>query len=299
MYRNLNAVSIGMGLWAVVAAMAAPADAETVPRSGEYIFNLGGCESCHTDKKNNGPRLAGGRAFKTDFGTFYSPNITPDSGTGIGLWTYSDFVSAMREGRSPNGSHYFPAFPYTSYTNMVDEDLEALWEYLKRQPAQKRRNKKHDVSPPFSWRWLMGFWNLLYLDKGPRPEWDRGRYIAEALSHCHECHTPRSALGGRDDDMAYAGTKRHPEGIVVPNITPDKETGVGKWKKGDFDMLMTIGMLPDGDFVSGVMSESVSHSTSKMTPSDREALIKYLLSLTPIKNQVKTKKPPVSGEQEW
>ncbi|MCW8914689.1 MAG: cytochrome c [Magnetovibrio sp.] len=279
--------------------MAAPANAQTVPRSGEYIFNLSGCESCHTDKKGNGPRLAGGRAFKTDFGTFYSPNITPDPNTGIGLWTYSDFVRAMREGRSPDGSHYFPAFPYTSYTNMDDEDIKALWEYLKRQPAQAQRNKSHDISPPFSWRWLMRFWNVLYLDKGPKPEWPRGRYLAEALSHCHECHTPRGALGGRDDGMAYAGTKRNPEGITVPNITPNKQTGTGKWKKGDFEMLFTIGMLPDGDFVSGAMSESVSHSTSKMTATDREALIEYLLTLPSIKNQVKAKKAPVSGGQEW
>ena len=267
--------------------------------SGEYIFNLAGCEGCHTDKKNNGPRLAGGRAFETDFGTFYSPNITPDVQTGIGVWTYADFKTAMRHGRAPDGSHYFPSFPYTSYTRMTDEDLKALWDYLKSQPGVTRENKDHDLSPPFGWRWTVRFWNWLYLDKGPEKGWSRGRYVAEALSHCHECHTPRGSLGGRDDDMAYAGTKRNPEGITVPNITPDPETGIGKWGAGDFDMLLTIGMLPDGDFVGGVMGESVSHSTSKMTPKDRQTLIDYLMNRPAIKNRVESKKSQQSQGDDW
>ncbi|MEG3620271.1 cytochrome c [Magnetovibrio sp. PR-2] len=267
--------------------------------SGEYIFNLAGCEGCHTDKKNNGPRLAGGRAFETDFGTFYSPNITPDVATGVGVWTFADFEHAMRHGRAPDGSHYFPAFPYTSYTNMTQQDLEALWGYLKAQPSVSRKNKDHDLTPPFGWRWTVRFWNWLYLDKAPKPHWSRGRYVAEALSHCHECHTPRGPLGARDDDMAYAGTKRNLEGITIPNITPDKETGVGKWGAGDFDMLFTIGMLPDGDFVGGVMGESVSHSTSKMTLKDRAALIEYLMSRPPIQNRVETQKALQSQGSEW
>ena len=205
----------------------------------------------------------------------------------------------MRHGRAPDGSHYFPSFPYTSYTRMTDEDLKALWDYLKSQPGVTRENKDHDLSPPFGWRWTVRFWNWLYLDKGPEKGWSRGRYVAEALSHCHECHTPRGSLGGRDDDMAYAGTKRNPEGITVPNITPDPETGIGKWGAGDFDMLLTIGMLPDGDFVGGVMGESVSHSTSKMTPKDRQALIDYLMNRPAIKNRVESKKSQQSQGDDW
>ena len=276
-----------------------PAQSPTPMAPGEYVFHLAGCEGCHTDKKNNGDRLAGGRAFKTDYGTFYSPNITPDPDTGIGTWDLSDFRTAMREGIAPDGSHYFPAFPYTSYTHMTDQDVADLWDYLQAQPAVARTNQDHDLQAPFSWRWLMAFWNLLYLDEGPKPEWPRGQYVAEALSHCHECHTPRNALGGYQSDRAYAGTKRNPEGISIPNITPDRDTGTGKWGTADFDMLFTIGMLPDGDFVGGVMGESVSHTTSKMTASDRKAMIDYLQSLTPIKNQIESKKPKDSATEEW
>jgi mono/diheme cytochrome c family protein len=269
------------------------------PARGEYVFNLAGCEGCHTDKKNNGPRLAGGREFKTDFGVFYSPNITPDPTTGIGAWSESDFTAALRHGKAPNGSNYFPAFPYPSYTHMSDGDVADLWAYLKAQPAISQTNQPHKLDAPFGWRWLVMFWNWLYLDTGPQPEWSRGRYIAQALSHCHECHTPRNALGGYDADMPYAGTPRNPEGIVVPNITPDKETGIGKWSRGDLEMLFTIGMLPDGDFVGGVMAESVSHATSKMTPQDRVALIEYLSTLNSIANPVKVKKARKSGESDW
>ena len=267
-----------------------PASTQEQRAKGEYIFNLAGCVGCHTDKKGGGARLAGGRPFKTDYGTFYAPNITPDADTGIGTWTFDQFRRAIREGIAPDGSHYFPAFPYTSYTHMTDQDLAALWSYLQVQPAVSQINREHDLRAPFSWRWLMIFWNTLYLDEGPKPEWDRGRYVAEALSHCHECHTPRTALGGTISAMAFAGTARNPEGIAIPNITPDKETGTGKWKEDDFDMLFSMGMLPDGDFVSGVMSESVSHSTSKMTADDRKALIRHIRALPPVHNLIKAKK---------
>jgi len=263
---------------------------QTQLAAGEYVFNLAGCVGCHTDKKNGGARLAGGRAFKTDYGTFYAPNITPDADTGIGTWTFDQFRRAIREGMAPDGSHYFPAFPYTSYTHMTDQDLGALWTYLQAQPTVSQSNRAHDLNAPFNWRWLVTFWNALYLDQGPKPQWDRGRYLAEVLSHCNECHTPRTLLGGAITAMAFSGTPRNPEGITVPNITSDRETGIGKWKEGDFDMLFSMGMLPDGDFVSGVMSESVSHSTSKMTEADRKALIGYIRALPPVHNLIKAKK---------
>ena len=273
-------------------------DADTLKR-GEYVFNLSGCEGCHTDKKGNGERLAGGRAFKTDFGAFYSPNITPDPATGIGAWTAENFTAALRHGQAPNGDNYFPAFPYTSYTHMSDADIADLWAYLSAQPAVVRANRDHDLKPPYGWRWLMTVWNWLYLDAGPKPQWSRGRYVAEALSHCHECHTPRNALGGYDAGKPYAGTKRNPEGITVPNITPDRDTGIGKWSVGDLELLFTIGMLPDADFVGGVMAESVSHATSKMTKADRAALIEHLGALRPIANRVKSKKSQDSGDESW
>jgi len=295
----MSAVLAALVAGAAIMSTALPVMAQDQLAQGEYIFNLAGCEGCHTDKKAKGPRLAGGRAFKTDYGTFFSPNITPDPDTGIGAWKYDDFKRALREGVAPDGAHYFPAFPYTSYTHMTDDDIAALWTYIQAQPAVAHVNTPHDLSPPFGWRWLMAFWNLLYLDQGPKPDWERGRYVAEALSHCHECHTPRNAIGGYQNEKAFAGTKSNPEGIAIPNITPDAETGVGKWTEGDFNMLFTIGMLPDGDFVGGVMSESVSHSTSKMTAEDRKALIRHLQDLPSIHNQVKAQKAKVSGENDW
>lgn len=297
--QRIHAALLTIVSGVVFAALPASAQTQDQRVQGEYIFNLAGCEGCHTDKKGNGKRLVGGRAFKTDYGTFYSPNITPDVQTGIGTWSFEDFRRAMREGLSPDGKHYFPAFPYTSYTHMSDHDLAALWVYLQAQPAFTRANQEHDLKAPFGWRWLMVFWNWLYLDQGPSTNWSRGRYVTEALSHCSECHTPRNFLGGYNAAQAYAGTSRNPEGIAIPNITPDPQTGIGKWKTADFDMLFTIGMLPDGDFVGGVMGESVSHSTSKMTPSDRKAMIEYLQSLAPVTNQIKSKKAKVSGDQEW
>lgn len=284
--------------WAAFAFPAQATDALALSR-GEYMFNLAGCEGCHTDKKNNGERLVGGRAFATDFGTFYSPNITPDVATGIGSWTLADFTNALRHGKAPDGSNYFPAFPYPAYTHMSDDDVSDLWTYLRAQPAITHANQAHDLQPPFGWRWLVTAWNWLYLDPGPTSDWSRGRYLAEALAHCHECHTPRNMLGARNDAMAYAGTPRNPEGITVPNITPDVETGIGKWSAGELNQLFSLGMLPDGDFVGGVMAESVSHATSKMTPADRQALIEYLSTLPPIHNRVKVEKSSKTNTQDW
>lgn len=273
-------------------------DAVQIAR-GEYVFQLSGCEGCHTDKKSEGPRLAGGRALKTDYGTFFSPNITPDQATGIGGWTFDDFRRAMREGVAPGGVNLFPAFPYTSYTRMTDQDLADLWAYLMAQPAVARPNTPHELQAPFGWRWLLPVWNWLYLERGPEAGMERGEYVAQALSHCAECHTPRNWLGGYDASMPYAGTARNPEGIQIPNITPDPATGIGKWSDNDLNALFRFGMLPDGDFVGGVMSESVSHATSKMSPGDLTALIGYLRGLKPIVHRVKTEKARKSGGEEW
>jgi len=270
---------------------------------GKYIFDLAGCVGCHTDKKSNGPILGGGRKFETEFGTFYSPNITPDMNSGIGKWTFTDFARAMRDGISPDGLNYYPSFPYTSYNKIIDDDLKALWSYLRSIPAVAQTNTPHDLTPPFNWRFLISIWKLLNFDQdpfAPKPEktdtWKRGRYIIEALSHCRECHTPRNIIGGMNMDMDYAGTAKNPEGIAVPNITPERETGIGKWTKSDIDMLLTMGMLPNADFVGGVMAESISHSTSKMTPADRAAVIEYLEQIKPIANSIKRQKSNNSGE---
>jgi mono/diheme cytochrome c family protein len=273
-------------------ASAQGADGDSIDRGpiarGEYIFNAADCLGCHTVPKT-GQRLAGGRALKTPFGTFFTPNITPDRETGIGGWTDQDFIRALREGRSPNGTAYFPVFPYTSFTHLTDQDLRDLKAYLDAQPPVSQRNKPHEVSPPFGWRFLLPVWQALFLDKDGLPEetgrderWKRGRYLVRAAGHCGECHSPRNFLGAVDHDRMLAGSPTGPEGKAVPNITPDPEKGIGKWSEGEVTFLLEIGMQPDGDFVGDGMREVVENSTSKLTAEDRAAIAAYLRTVPPV-----------------
>ena len=277
-------------------ALAGEASAPSVEH-GAYVFAAAGCAECHTDKKGHGKPLAGGRALKTPFGTFYSPNITPDPQYGIGRWSDADFRRALREGIGPDGTHYFPVFPYPSFTNMTDQDIRDLKAYLFTLPPVAQPNKRHQVKFPFGFRPLMAVWNRLYLARGPfRPEsgrsatWNRGAYLVRALGHCGECHTPRNALGALDWDRPLSGTERGPEGNTVPNITPDKETGIGGWGEKDIAYVLETGFKPDGDVVADGMSEVVDGSTSKLSPEDRAAIVQYLKSLPPISHKVRKAK---------
>jgi mono/diheme cytochrome c family protein len=282
----------------VCAAWIVPAGAQDAAaiKRGEYIFNAAGCLGCHTDTKNNGKPLAGGRALPTPFGTFYSPNITPDRQTGIGAWSDSDFIRALREGVRPDGAYFFPVFPYTSFTGMSDGDIKDLRAYLMSVPAVAQANKPHDVGFPFSWRFLQSGWRLMNFTPGPfksdpaKPaEVNRGAYIVQALAHCGECHTPRNFMGGLKTSLAYAGTPDGPEGERVPNITPHPTTGLGKWSPGDLTDLLKSGMTPDGDFVGSSMAEVVRNTTGKLSDDDLKAIMAYLRSLPPIDNAVRAK----------
>ncbi len=278
----------------LLAASSAPgADGHDAIARGKYVFDAADCMACHTDTANQGAPLAGGRRLETPFGAFYSPNITPDAATGIGAWTDEEFRDALRHGRAPDGSHLFPVFPYPSYTLMSDADIADLKAYLFSQPPVARENRPHEVGPPFGWRFLIAGWKALFFTPGAfRPDaarddkWNRGAYLATALGHCGECHTPRNAFGARQPDRTLAGTTEGPDGGSVPNITPDKETGIGGWSEDDIDTLLTLGMTPDGDFVGAGMGEVVSNSTSRLTPADRAALIAYLRSLPAISNKI-------------
>lgn len=287
----------GVVLTASVAFFSWSAYAGGDPERGKYLLDAAGCIGCHTDVKNKGTKLSGGRRFETPFGVFYSPNITPDKDHGIGSWSDADFLTAMRYGKSPAGEHYFPVFPYTSYTFMSDGDILDLKAHLFSLAPDPKTNRTHETPPVFGWRFMVGFWKLLNFREGPlayvvpkgKP-WNRGAYMIEALGHCRECHTPRNALGGYENGMHLAGTKRGPEGELVPNITPDKKTGIGGWLDGDLKAALTTGMLPDGDFVGGGMAEYVTHSSSRWTKGDMEAAILYLETVPPVRNQVKEKK---------
>jgi mono/diheme cytochrome c family protein len=272
----------------VAAAFALPARADDAAvKRGEYIFNAADCASCHTDKKGNGAPLAGGRALATPFGTFFSPNITPDKETGIGRWSEAQFRRALHDGVA-DGNYLFPVFPFTSFTFMTDGDVADLYAYLMAQKPVRQADRPPAAHFPFGFRPLLLGWRALYFVPGPLPpapgksaEWNRGRYLAEAVVHCEECHTPRNFLGALDRDRAFAGNPDGPDGQKAPDITPDDATGIGKWSLGDITEVLESGITPDGDSVGSGMADVVD-GTGKLTDADRHAIAVYIKSLPPL-----------------
>lgn len=271
----------------LAAAPALAADPDVIAR-GAYLANAADCEACHTDRERGGQPYAGGRALATPFGTFYSPNITPDLETGIGRWSDGQFLRALRDGVRPDGANYFPVFPYPSFTKITDADARAIKAYLFSLSAVRQANRMHDVSFPFSWRFLQNGWKWLFFSPGPfRPaperseEYNRGAYLVTALAHCGECHTPRNWFGATEPDRFLAGNPHGPDGKKVPNITPDRETGIGNWSEDNIIGVLTDGHTPDFDFVGGAMAEIV-RNTSRLDDADRRAIAVYLQSLPAI-----------------
>ncbi len=255
---------------------------------GAYVFKAAGCLACHTDSKGGGAPLAGGLTLKTPFGTFYSPNITPDPATGIGAWSEADFVTALRHGTSPQGDPYYPAFPYTSYTGMSDQDMRDLFAYLMTQPPVVRANREHELDFPYNMRFTLGIWKALFFEAGAfQPvagkdaQWNRGAYLVRHLGHCGECHSPRGFLGAVDASRELAGNPQGPDGGKVPNLTPGPG-GLGDWSESDIAYALKSGITPDGDFLSDSMGEVIDNATSQMTDEDLSAISKYLKGLTPL-----------------
>ncbi len=254
-------------------------------RRGAYLAKAGGCLACHTEEKKDATPFAGGRALKTPFGTFYGPNITPHPQAGIGRWTEADFVRAMREGVRPDGAHYFPAFPYTSFTRIVDGDMRDLWAFLRTLPPSARPSQAHDLPFPFGWRFPLAAWKMLFFTPGPytndprlTPAANRGAYLVQALGHCGECHTPRNFLGGSKKDRYLAGGKG-PDGKNVPNLTP---TRLKKWGDGELKDFLVTGIYADGDVPAAAMGEVIRNTTGQLTPEDLAAMIAYLRALPPL-----------------
>ena len=268
------------------------ADAAQIAR-GAYLFSAAGCNACHTDKKHGGAQLGGGLALDTPFGRFYTPNISADPEHGIGRWSEAEFLRALQQGIGPDGSYYYPAFPYTSYTRAKPEDLLAIRAYILSLPPTPTPNKPHELRFPFSWRALLGIWRFLNFTPGPvwvdypghDVAWNRGAYLTEALGHCAECHTPRGMLGGLERDLAYSGSTSALGIGRVPNITPDPQSGIGSWSKEQVIRALSDGALPNFDYVGSGMGEVVGENTSKLTDADRAAIADYLLSLKPIRNE--------------
>ena len=239
--------------------------------------------------------MAGGRPIKTPFGLVYDTNITPDPKTGIGSWSDEDFIRAMTEGIAPDGSHYFPVFPYTSFTGMSREDLLDLKTFLFSVPAVETENLPPDLIPPLGWRPGVGLWKALFFNPGPfqadkdqSPQRNRGAYLATALAHCGECHTPRNFMGGPKADMPYAGSADGPEGQLAPNITPDGKTGIGEWSAVDITWYLQTGLKPDVDDTQGLMSELIENGYRYLSDEDLQAIAAYLRSLEPLGNEVTT-----------
>ena len=283
-------MTVTKGLVAVAACLVAgyTAAQETMIQRGEYLVHAGGCISCHTAEDDEGGPLAGGRALDSPFGTFYTPNITPHPGTGIGGWSEQDFLTAFWDGISPLGGHYFPAFPYTSYTGMTREDVLAIRAYLLSLEPIERPNSEHELPWYLSTRLAAGAWKLLFFNPGrfeadsqQSPEWNRGAYLVRHLGHCGECHTPRNSLGALRQDRELAGNPNGPEDTKVPDITPNRDTGIGAWSAGDIEFFLELGMLPDGDFVGSAMAPVVDDNTSQLTADDRGAIAVYVKSVAP------------------
>lgn len=254
------------------------------PDRGVYVARLGGCVACHTDAKNDGGVLAGGGPIKTDFGTFYGPNITPHTRDGIGTWTLEMFASAMTAGEAPDGSSYYPVFPYDHYTRMTDQDIVDLWAGIRTVPAVAGTAPKHDLSFPFSLRISAGFWRSLFLEPGeiePNVGEDeivaRGRYLVEGPGHCGACHSPRNYLGGIDYNNEYAGGSG-PGGERIPAITQGGLSD-GGWTEADIAYALKTGITTSGDVFGGSMVEVVQEGTRFWSEEDRQAVARLLLAI--------------------
>lgn len=274
---------------------------------GEYLTQAAGCIVCHTDHANHGIPFAGGRALHTTFGTFYAPNITQDKATGIGNWSEQDFLHALREGVRPDGSNLYPVFPYTSYTQLRDEDARAIWTYLRSLPPVHQVNKANLLkwyTPP---RFMVWFWKKMYFHPGRFHEnakrsasWNRGAYLANAVAHCAECHTPRNVLGAEKQHLRYAGANNVPEDFVAPNITPAVDTGISDWSNGDIVEYLQTGLTPDGDTAGSVMAELIDTGFSHLRKTDLETIAEYIKSLPPIEHSLQKKsKQTNTNKPEW
>nr|WP_127104637.1 cytochrome c [Pararhodobacter zhoushanensis] len=252
---------------------------------GEAVFWQGGCASCHT-----GPGvgfdaltearlvLGGGREFATPFGTFYAPNISMDPQQGIGTWTLTEFATALTEGVSPEGEHYYPAFPYTTYTHATPGDVADLWAFWQTLPADPTPSRAHDVSFPFSMRRAVGMWKLLNFNTDfvrpvpTDPVESRGHYLVEALGHCGECHTPRDALGGLDRANWLAGAPNPVGQGRIPALPPQG------WSAFDITAYLETGFTPEFDTAGGEMAGVIAN-TSRISAQDRAAIGAYLVTL--------------------
>ena len=290
----MNKLTIGVaGLLAIGAAWLLTAPSDINPddfaqvtgkaQAGEQVFWATGCASCHAASDGDPLVLSGGQGLPSAYGTFNAPNISTDPVQGIGGWTLAEFARAIQKGVGREGEHLYPALPYTAYNKLTPQDVADLKAFMDGLPASDQTNTPHDVGFPFNIRRSLGGWKLLFdrqdyvVTNVSTPEETRGRYIAEAMAHCGECHTPRNILGGIKRAEWLAGAP-NPDGKgKTPNITPAALT----WSSADVVAYLTTGFTPEYDSVGGHMAHVVENM-AKLPDSDRAAVAAYLNLIAPV-----------------
>jgi mono/diheme cytochrome c family protein len=255
---------------------------------GRYLAAVSGCQICHTEE--GGAKFAGGRAFKTPFGTLYSPNITADAETGIGSWSDADFLHAIHDGVAKDGSHLYPAFPYESYTLMTDADALAIKAFLFSLKPVKQAPPANTLPFPFNQRWLMGIWAWVYSPNerfhphtDRTAEWNRGAYIVEAMAHCNDCHTERNLAQTPDNRRKFGGSPLN--GWIAYNITQDKASGLGAWSDGDIAHYLSEGHAQGHGSPGGEMAGVVDVELRDAPRSDIDAIVAYLRTIPPVSSR--------------
>ncbi len=252
---------------------------------GEYLVTVGDCAGCHTAQ--GGPALAGGRSLATPFGDIPVPNITPDSGTGLGNWSFEDFWQALHAGRGRHGELLYPAFPYTSYTRVNRDDALAMFAYLQSLPPVHHATTAPSLAFPYSVRRSLLAWRALYFGEGVfkpeptrSPQWNRGAYLVQGLAHCNECHAARDSLGGTPQGKSLRGGQIPVQDWYAPDLSMQRHGGLQGWRKQDVVDLLKSGLSARGA-AFGPMADVVASSTQHLTWDDLQAIATYLASLPP------------------
>lgn len=257
----------------------------TLIQRGEYLAKAADCEVCHT--ATGGQTFAGGLGFKTPFGTIFSSNITPDKQHGIGQWTEKQFSDALRYGIRADGKNLYPAMPYTSYSMLTDADIHAMYDYFMSLKPVASEPPENKMGFPYNQRIALKVWNLINFHYQPftqepdqSAEWNRGHYLATALGHCEECHTPRNLAMGLSD-KSYAGAMV--DGWEAFNISSDNTSGIGRWSHADLMQYLSTGAVPGLATTGGGMADVISHSLRFLSQNDLSALATYIKSVPPQK----------------
>lgn len=257
---------------------------DSVVTRGEYLAQAADCAACHSAPQGDSDSAySGGFAIQSPMGDIYSSNITPSKQFGIGDWSESDFAKAIRQGVTPDGTHLYPAMPYDSFAGITDDDIHAMYKYFMHgvQPVDEAPQHQTELSFPFSQRWLMAGWNLLFTDDqrfmprpNERPQVARGRYLVDNLAHCGTCHTPRNALMASDSKLYLAGAPLG--GWFAPNITSDKVSGIGGWSDQELVSFLKNGHVEGKGVAAGGMAEAVERSLRLLKDNDLHAMVSYL-----------------------